>query len=104
LERDRGICSWYGVVQCKIIDGSREGDADVEAILLQDNRLNGGIPSSIYNLPLLAELNVEGNNSFVTFDNIESASANVSQWRHQSKRVVPLGEIIKIEADGWFYS
>jgi hypothetical protein len=40
LDKDRGICSWYGV-QCKIIDGSRAGDTGVEAILLQDNHLNG---------------------------------------------------------------
>lgn len=96
LDKNRGICSWYGV-QCRIIDGSRAGDAGVEAILLQDNRLNGEIPWSVYNLPLLAELNVERNNIFVTFNNIQSAAGTLQSMFLGQTKIDDLAKLTKAE-------
>jgi len=76
LDNTQGICSWYGI-QCMILDGPHAGDAGVESILLEANKLNGTVPSSIYNLPLLAEVNFQRNDVFVTFDNIENATGTL---------------------------
>ena len=55
---DAPLCSWHGV---SCLDGTNTGDGEVDTIQLPDNNIAGGIPPSLYSLPLLRFLDLEGN-------------------------------------------
>ncbi|CAB9517379.1 Leucine rich repeat N-terminal domain [Seminavis robusta] len=55
---DQPICSWHGV---SCLDGSQTGDSEVDTIQLPENNIAGAIPSSLYSMPLLRFLDLEGN-------------------------------------------
>lgn len=55
---DAPICSWHGI---SCLDGTNTGDSEVDTIQLPDNNIAGAIPPSLYSLPLLRFLDVQGN-------------------------------------------
>jgi len=55
---DAPICSWHGI---SCIGGSKTGDNEVDTIQLTENNIAGEIPPSLYSLPLLRFLDLEGN-------------------------------------------
>ena len=67
LDLDVSICQWYGVV-------CNEAGNSVERILLQQNGLVGAIPSSIYKLRDLSEINFAGNAITLSFSGIAAAT------------------------------
>jgi Leucine-rich repeat (LRR) protein len=65
---DVSFCLWYGII-------CAPGETDsIEAIRLPNNDLVGQLPSEIYNLPNLKELNLGGNKIAMTYNGIEKAS------------------------------
>ena len=55
---DAPICSWHGV---SCLGGVSTGDSEVDTIQLPDNNIAGSIPPSLYSMPLLRFLDLEGN-------------------------------------------
>eukprot|EP00555_Chaetoceros_dichaeta_P010455 CAMPEP_0198253496 /NCGR_PEP_ID=MMETSP1447-20131203/3899_1 /TAXON_ID=420782 /ORGANISM="Chaetoceros dichaeta, Strain CCMP1751" /LENGTH=2259 /DNA_ID=CAMNT_0043939185 /DNA_START=169 /DNA_END=6945 /DNA_ORIENTATION=+ len=66
----KSICNWEGVV-CDGYLGPDEGG--VTTINLEDFGLDGDIPSVVFALPYLKELNLKNNLIKISFDNIDSA-------------------------------
>lgn len=67
MDPDVSVCQWAGV--------SCTENGNVESIHLMRNGLTGQVPSSIYDLEYLKELNVAGNLEVeMTFDGIEAAT------------------------------
>lgn len=60
------FCEWHGIT-C-----TSEGES-VQSIHLPNNGLSGIVPSSVFDLPNLVELNLGGNDITINFDNIGSA-------------------------------
>lgn len=52
------ICSWHGI---SCIGGSDTGDSEVDSLQLPENNIAGSIPGSLYSMPLLRFLDLEGN-------------------------------------------
>lgn len=67
LEPTKSVCDWYGIT---CISDSKES---VSAIVLPRNRLNGTIPSTIYKLAHLNEINFSFNSVRIDFNNISNA-------------------------------
>ena len=67
LEPTMSVCEWYGIT---CIAYSK---VSVSAIVLPRNSLNGTIPSTIYKLPNLNEINFSFNGIRIDFNNISHA-------------------------------
>lgn len=77
------ICSWDRVF-CGL--GNESKDHGVVKLDLEGNQLDGKVPSSVYNLPLLEELNLKKNyDAILSFQGIENA---------QNLEVLYLSEIV----------
>ena len=68
MDRDESICTWYGIT-CLSDD-----QESVVSIHLEGNRLRYSLPSQIYNLPNLQELNLQGNSFVFTTSGIGNAN------------------------------
>lgn len=55
---DGPICSWHGI---SCLGGTTNSDSEVDTIQLPENNIAGAIPPSLYSLPLLRYLDLEGN-------------------------------------------
>jgi len=55
---DAPICSWQGI---SCLGGTTSGDSQVDTIQLKDNNIAGAVPPSLYTLPLLRFLDLDGN-------------------------------------------
>jgi Leucine-rich repeat (LRR) protein len=55
---DAPICSWKGI---SCLGGSLSGDSEVDTIQLPENNIAGAIPASLFSMPLLRFLDLEGN-------------------------------------------
>eukprot|EP00562_Extubocellulus_spinifer_P013816 CAMPEP_0178558590 /NCGR_PEP_ID=MMETSP0697-20121206/10490_1 /TAXON_ID=265572 /ORGANISM="Extubocellulus spinifer, Strain CCMP396" /LENGTH=2669 /DNA_ID=CAMNT_0020191701 /DNA_START=259 /DNA_END=8268 /DNA_ORIENTATION=- len=63
---DADVCSWYGV--------SCDGNSNVISLDLSDNNLEGSIPSDIFKLSSLTELDLQSNDITFSFAGIENAA------------------------------
>ncbi|VEU40520.1 unnamed protein product [Pseudo-nitzschia multistriata] len=68
LDPDESICNWTGI-QCDSTSAK-----SVSSIDLSYNRLSNQLPSEIYQLPNLQELNLQGNAIMFTFNGIRNAA------------------------------
>ena len=68
LDPDVSICDWFGI-QCV-----SDTQNSVSSIVLSNNRLTGTFPRDVYDLPNLAELNVQGNDIVFSFNGIGGAT------------------------------
>ena len=55
---DAPICSWHGI---SCLGGTKTSDSEVDTIQLPENNIAGALPPSLYSLPLLRFLDLEGN-------------------------------------------
>lgn len=70
MDDSKPICSWYGI---KCSGGSVDNNTVIE-IVLGNNNLEGTMPSAIWQLPFLTNLDLRENSLlFIGFDNIKNA-------------------------------
>ena len=62
---DTDVCNWYGV--------SCDGNGGVTALKLSENNLEGSIPTSVFRLSALTELDLQSNDIAFSFDEIDQA-------------------------------
>lgn len=55
---DAPICSWHGI---SCLGGTSTGDSEVDSIQLPENNIAGALPASLFSMPLLRFLDLEGN-------------------------------------------
>jgi Leucine-rich repeat (LRR) protein len=67
LDPDVSICTWHGIT-C-----NTDGGESVQSIQLMQNGLTGRVPSSVFQLPNLKELNIAENDADVSFSGIGTA-------------------------------
>lgn len=72
MDEEKSICDWEGVV-CDDNLGPDEGG--VTTLNLQDFGLEGDVPSIVFSLPYLKELNLKNNLIMISFDDIDSAKS-----------------------------
>jgi hypothetical protein len=67
---DKPVCSWYGI-EC---DGDVHDDDGITAINLESNNMIGTLPSAVWQLPSLSEIDLSGNSRLhVSFENVTNA-------------------------------
>jgi len=67
LNDDVSLCQWHGI-ECV------SGTESIRGIRLPQNDLEGDVPSVIFELPNLEEINMAGNQIAISFDGIQRAS------------------------------
>lgn len=86
------ICSWEGI-EC---EGDNDDDDGVKAIKLEGVGLTGTLPSQIWSLPRLRELNLRNNEGFyVPLEALSGISSSLEQLQLYGAQIEALKEISK---------
>jgi Leucine rich repeat N-terminal domain len=71
---DAPICSWFGVT----CDGDEDDDREVVLIDLHSNRLNGSVPTEIWQMPFLRDVNLANNPELdVSFQRLDKPTFSI---------------------------